>query len=737
VTSTGQAHDPDLLRELSLQFLTGVVMGGVHLALSLELALSASLYRTMVRTLILMLYPAALALTGLGSYLQARRPELGSERGLRAAGALLVMFLGLVLVAPISGVMGWDLLLLGSVVLVTLGGWYLLLGAVITRSLQRLRDQGHVSLGWGVHLAGLMVGYGLSEPLVVAVGANAAILLTGLALVAGGRQVLPLWALLQALGIWLPIDQVIEDYRRTEVLLPEAPETNDRDGEAMAQPEILDTDWMGWSRRSQVRLVRLTERRGGRQQFRVLYNFANQYRVDPEGVAQGQEAAATNRRGRAYKPLDGADRVLLIGAGSGRGLLSLPVELDKDVHAVERNPAAMRLFRDVAPQLNGRLYHRVSAHASDGRTVVERLPGGWDGVVVESSLYHPAHLLLPASAPYFHQTAEAYVVMRDRLAPGGLIIQEYNRTTTARHRKDMAWRARSALIEADMEVRVLSSGPMMNLYVYACAEAGCGDALQERMELDDGDRWVNPKTDRNQPALRDDQPFMTWFILSRGEQIFLIGLAAIFLLIASGLALRERRTANGAGDWRNASIFVALVGTGHMALQLHAFHLARTLLDDSVRTVLICIVAFLFWGALGSLGAERWRRLLTPTTAVAGAAGLLALHWFGLAHLPFAVDTEWIRWAAMALATAPGGLLMGALLPLGLRRASPRQLHGLIAVDAAGTLAGYALVYPVMLPLGATALGVVAVATYLVAAWVLASAGSSESTSLAPMQATA
>jgi hypothetical protein len=60
---------------------------------------------------------------------------------------------------------------------------------------------------------------------------------------------------------------------------------------------------------------------------------------------------------------------------------------------------------------------------------------------------------------------------------------------------------------------------------------------------------------------------------------------------------------------------------------------------------------------------------------------------------------------------------MGALLPLGLRRASSEQLRGLIAVDAAGTLAGYALIYPVMLPLGTSALGGVAIAAYLCAAW--------------------
>jgi spermidine synthase len=121
----------------------------------------------------------------------------------------------------------------------------------------------------------------------------------------------------------------------------------------------------------------------------------------------------------------------------------MPLTLGESIHAVERNPAAVRLFQSIAPKLDGDLDNTDSTHAADGRTVLERLPAGWDAIVVESSLYHPAHLLLPAAAPYFHPTTQADGLMVDRLAPGGVVIQEYNRTASASHRRDMTWRGQS------------------------------------------------------------------------------------------------------------------------------------------------------------------------------------------------------------------------------------------------------------------------------------------------------
>ncbi len=697
-------------------------MGVVHLAVSLQIALCASPYRTLVRTLMLMLYPAALALTGLGALLLERWPRLGREEGTQGAGALLVLFLGILLVAPFTGDQQWDLMVLGFVVLTTLGGWYLLLGAAIAASLHRLRENHHVSQGWGCHLVGLMLGYGFSELLVTDIGANAVILLTGLALIVGGRKVLAVWALSMALAFWVPIDHALEDLRNAEVLLPDSPEIYDQDGRAAAGGEITETRWYGWSRRSQVRLVDISTGRGLREQYRVLYNFANQYRVVPAAMVQGFRGESTMRRAGIYSALSGSERVLLIGAGAGRGLLSMPVTLDERVHAVERNPTAAHLFQEVAPELNGHLYDRVQLHAADGRTILERLPAGWDAIVVESSLYHPAHLLLPAAAPYFHQTAEAYGLMVERLTPEGVLIIEYNRTANAPNRRDMARRARTALLKAGMEVSVLSSGPLQNLYVMACKQQGCGERIKAQVEVRSQDNWLSSTQQEDFPALVDDRPFMTWDLLLTKEKALLQSIAGGFILLALGLTFRETRRVRSPGTWRGASAFVLLVGIGHMAIQLHAFHLARTFFADSVRTVLVLIVLFLGWGALGSLAAGRLpQRISRKWLGFTVGAVLLVLHWTLLSHLPFSDDREWFRWLVALIATLPGGFLMGAILPLGLRRASSEQLRSLMAIDAAGTLAGYALLYLVMLPLGVQAFGILAVASYLGALWLLVS----------------
>jgi len=707
-------------RELSLQILLGLVLGSVHLALSLELAISASPYRTLVRTLILLLYPLALSLTGLGALLLERWPRLGGDRALRGAGALLVVFLVTLLQVPSSGEGLRDLPVLGGAVLGTLGGWYLLLGAAMAASLHRLRQQERVSEGWAAHLLGLLLGYGLSEPLVVQVGANAVVLLTALALLLAARRAMPVWAMLLAMGLWVPLDGALEDLRDVEGLWPEAPEHLDGSGGQRAGGGITWTVWMGWSRRSQVRLVEARAFRGQRTELRVLYNFANQYAVDPRPHRWSRGSADVSWRTAVYGALGGAEDVLVIGSGAGRGLLSLPLELDERVHAVERNSGAVRLFTEVAPELNGHLYERVSVHAADGRNVLERRGGDWDGIVVESSLYHPAHLLLPASAPFFHQTHEALVGMAERLRSDGVLILEYHRTASTPHRRQMALRARGSLLEAGLDVSLLSIGAQKHLYVFGCRSEGCGPRLRATVEPSKSHAWIPPGPDPSPPPLTDDRPFLTWNLLGRSEQGLLIGLASLFVLGAMGFSrwVRVRRTRPE--DWGHAVPFVLLVGVGHMVLQLHAFHLGRTFFEDAVRTVLVLIGLLLAWGALGSAGAarlSRWRPGVGLGVGVCG--GLLALHWGLLAHLPAGQDSEWVRWLAAIVATAPGGLLMGALLPLGLRRASPAQLRDLVAVDAAGTLAGFALTWPVLLPFGARAFGVVGVGAYVVAAGLL------------------
>ena len=72
----------------------GVAIGLMHLPLSLEVATTLSYQSSMVRTLIMLLYPIAMALTGLGAVLAMTVPALARPGAMRVAGASLLILLG-------------------------------------------------------------------------------------------------------------------------------------------------------------------------------------------------------------------------------------------------------------------------------------------------------------------------------------------------------------------------------------------------------------------------------------------------------------------------------------------------------------------------------------------------------------------------------------------------------------------------------------------------------------------
>jgi hypothetical protein len=352
---------------------------------------------------------------------------------------------------------------------------------------------------------------------------------------------------------------------------------------------------------------------------------------------------------------------------------------------------------------------------------LESLPGGWDAIVVESSIYQPVHVLLPASAPYFLMTQEALLTMADKLAPGGTLILEFTRTADDSKRSDFAFRAAKGLEDAGLEVYLVASGIKVNLFLMACEGTGCIEKRSRRFSDALGLPSFDIHSQDLPPPLTDDRPFLAWEQLGKSDWTYIQSLAWFFFLGACAVMVRERRKPLAQGEWATAAPFVFAVGIGHIALQVHAFHIARTFFTDSVRTILVMIVLFAAWGAIGSVLTPKFSAALRQKAswAIPVAVALLLAHWVLLYNLPFEDSRVWIRWTAAILATAPGGIFMGMMLPLGLERATARQLPGLIAVDAAGTLAGYALIYPVMLPFGARAYGLVAVVAYLVAVFLL------------------
>jgi hypothetical protein len=183
------------------------------------------------------------------------------------------------------------------------------------------------------------------------------------------------------------------------------------------------------------------------------------------------------------------------------------------------------------------------------------------------------------------------------------------------------------------------------------------------------------------------------------------GLFFLTALVAWAMHRRERHRA-----W-NATRWFFVLGYAHTGLQLHAFHAWRTYFGDQLVTVVWLIVAYLAYGAVGSLLAESTRSLSTRRQ-LGLTAGLLVAHVALLWGLPFSSSAV-IRWSYAAVALLPGGLLMGLWLPLGLRRADTDGLGTWLAADALGTLAGAAAVYLFMVPLGGSAYLVPAVLAYL------------------------
>jgi len=706
------------------QLLTlGLLLGLLHLPISLETSISLTNHGSLIRTLVLLLYPLALALTGLGAALYHRLPALAATAGQRAAGLALLAFLLTSLRASFLVGDAGALVRAGALYLLSLGCWFLLVGAGVAGGLAAAKGagEGRVGRAWALHLCGLVAGYALSEAVFSRAGVNGVVLCAGVALLVWPRRAVGLLAALLLFAGATDLDGRLEQQRVLGFL-----ETGESLGTRRSSPSQIDAlmaaesetmrapEHLGWSRYGQVRVVSMA---GYDDRFMMLYNLRRQYDLHPGGdrsAAPGGGWAETRRAIYEALPADGA--LMFIGTGSGKGLEHLPFALHPEIYAVEREPGAMRLFTELRPALNDGRYLEVTPVTADGRAAVERHPGLLDVIAIESSRYQLDHALMPATAPFHLHTGEALATYLEKLAPEGLLILEFSRTAEA-DRRSYPEQVTAWLRAHEIPHQVLSTGRSESLHVLACAEEGCVERWLARIDLTAAPKaslgWEN---DGHPPhTLRDDRPFMIWTSMGRRGKRSLLGVAGGMagLAAAAGLmmAWRWRR---GAG-W-NAAPYFLVVGAGHTALQFHAFYAWRAYYNDELMTIIRLIVAFLIYGAIGSALASRIPKAWLGPPRLLGVGGLLLLHFLALRGLPFLESEAALRELYGLLACAPGGLLMGLFVPLGLEAAPGRRLGGHLAADALGTMAGYALLYLVYLPLGARWYGAMAGALYLIAA---------------------
>jgi hypothetical protein len=746
-------------------FHLGLVLGLVHLALSLELGLTLAAQGALVRTVLLFIYPLALAGLGMGAALDTRlAPDRDPSLSLRGAGAALLAFL---VVSHASGFMGIEtvaigapeysllaillnpsLVLPGLLFLGSLGLFYGLVGTSIAPFIRSLKSEGEkaVGWGWGLHLCGLVVGYLGVDYLITNLGPGCVLLGCGLSLLITPRHALvPLVVLLlgfHGLGVQNRLEGLrrLEDvgqaiYRVNQVRRYEQGLSGRSGPMGMFQElerKVREPLAMGWSRHAHVRLIE------GTPPYDVvgLYNFRFQWGIRSEIEEKGSWQTATHVfRKKTYNLFDPLDSVVLVGTGGGHGLASFSFPLHAGITAVEMDPTVVRILRDEHPDWNGSVYRTATVVASDGRTFLERHPGGLDGIVLESARFRSPTSLLPATTPLYLYSREAIHTYIDKLAPDGLLMLQFNRVEVGES-VALPRQVMRSLKEKGAPNVALYSGALEVLNIFGTPP---GQDVWERIaDLDTMEmtRWGGDplglmlsggqKRDHKSSVmaqgeyqLTDDTPFWVWANFSKRQRTHLTTLVLLGLLGSTlpvvVLGLRGRNK----GTW-NPIPFSFVLGVAHSTAYICTFFLARSYFGDSVLTVLGFLVLLLFWGAVGSVVSStippRW---LTVKMRLLGTGLLMGLHFVLVASLPFELGGTILRWLAAGLATAPGGLAMGLFFPLALSRSKPGQVGSIFLADALGALAGYCLIYLVCLPYGLTVQAGVSIGLYVLAAWML------------------
>lgn len=253
----------------------------------------------------------------------------------------------------------------------------------------------------------------------------------------------------------------------------------------------------------------------------------------------------------------------------------------------------------------------------------------------------------------------------------------------------------------------------------------------------------------------DDRPFFNRFVrwahladyqratggrlyglLLSGDVVALAVLAEALLLALVLLAvpwLRARRMrgaraaagrhAAAAGSAGAVAAYNLAVGLGFILLELMLIQRLTVALGDPVVSFKVVLGALLVWSAAGGLLSERVAPPRTWLAAAAAAGVVLAYAVAGAALLPALLGLPRVaRVAAIVAALAPLGAALGMAFPLGLRLLAPAPAARALAWAANGCASVIGAVASTLLAVaqGITALGLIAAASYAIAALISA-----------------
>lgn len=400
------------------------------------------------------------------------------------------------------------------------------------------------------------------------------------------------------------------------------------------------------------------------------------------------------------------DKVLVLGSGAGRDVLYAIANGAREIDAVEINPGSIEAVRRFG-DFNGHLYDRPDVHvfATDGRAYVEQTAKRYDLILITLIKTEAVGAAGLSAAEDYMLTAEAFVLYLEHLEKTGRLALFVHHDAALAKATATALSALTAIgipetaapdhlavfnshqLEPNEPVHqpllVVSRSPMTQAQARALAIAAeSRDNLTGYLphfreadtlaEVKSGERraadfaeglpyYADPATDDRPFFYRFDDTFVTLLAPAAG--------LAVLLLVAFSVPLLRQKPRPVAH-----MVYFALTGVGFMGVETLLVQQLTGYLGAPARSFAVVLTALLAGGAMGSRWSDLGRAPLlfqnAPSTALVVGPYLLLLQ-FALPRLASFGIAEPLAKAMLALSlVVPIGILLGPLLPIGLKRAA-------------------------------------------------------------------
>ncbi len=424
------------------------------------------------------------------------------------------------------------------------------------------------------------------------------------------------------------------------------------------------------------------------------------------------DGKADRRRQLLFSFIEPDDQVLCLAIGGGWPLLAIPVADRAQITGVELDPVVVDFFKE-HPQHNDGLFNQVQVVLAEGRAALETLHGPYDAIVIDLPGSPATQKENPIEFENFLLTQEAVERAFELLDDDGVLM-----AYLLPHQIGPAYATFAA---SGHEVAILH-GPspssesaryryMNETYaVYASRSPGKLASMAQRILAESpstGERITSVSSERIRAfsgfrVNTDDRPYAQ--ILAhlqgkktrdRSERSFSAVLEFARLALASTLFFSVVTVLlAGRGRQRPELVYFLAIGAGFVMFQLYLYARLRSFFGDPVSTTMMATLLLFAASSVGSLLSNRIHRWQPHVgLRLAAVALLLVATHFGLGALPFGISNPLLRFSLAGLVIAPFGLVAGMFFPLGLLRVERRSLGWALALDAAGTFAGFICFY--------------------------------------------